>query len=121
MREEGGVNEQRALELVLERFVDISRLVAELNTYDGTLINYYKANGVPFAGANKVDLTVANEETVRTSMAKRIYKVRNALVHAKEGDLPKYAPFAHDDELSQEVPLMRFISEQIIIKHGKVL
>ncbi|MGW3174024.1 hypothetical protein [Streptomyces sp. NPDC001153] len=121
VREEGGVNEQRALHLVLERFVDIGRLVTDLDSYDGNLVAHYKENGVPFAGAGKLDLSLTDEEAVRSSMAKRIYKVRNALVHAKDGDLPKYAPFAHDDELSKEIPLMRFTSEQIIIAHGKVL
>ncbi|MFH8492209.1 hypothetical protein [Streptomyces longisporoflavus] len=121
VREEGGVSEQRALHLVLERFVDIGRLVTDLGNYDENLVTHYRENGVPFAGASKMDLTLADEEAVRASMAKRIYKVRNALVHAKDGDLPKYAPFAHDDELSMEIPLMRFASEQIIITHGKIL
>ncbi|MBT1101800.1 hypothetical protein [Streptomyces sp. Tu10] len=121
VKEEGGVNEQRALHLALERFVDIGRLVTDLDNYDANLVSHYRENGVPFAGASKLDLTLADEEAVRSSMAKRIYKVRNALVHAKDGDLPKYAPFAHDDELSKEIPLMRFTSEQIIIAHGKVL
>jgi hypothetical protein len=42
-------------------------------------------------------------------------------VHAKEGELPKYAPFAHDEELAREIPLMRFTAEQIVIAHGRVL
>ncbi|MBA6433869.1 hypothetical protein [Streptomyces sp. GMR22] len=121
VKEEGGVNEQRALQLVIERFVNITRLVNDLNTYDGTLIEYYKNNEVPFAGAGKVDLELADEDAIRSSLAKRIYKVRNSLVHAKEGEIPKYAPFAHDAELSQEIPLMRFTAEQVIISHGKVL
>ncbi|WP_432090912.1 hypothetical protein [Streptomyces sp. NRRL F-5630] len=121
VKEEGGVNELRALQLVIDRFVDIERLVADLEAYDGYLIAHYRENGVQFAGASKLDLKLADEEAVRSSLARRIYKVRNALVHAKEGDLPKYAPFAHDTELSKEIPLMRFTSEQIIIAHGKVL
>lgn len=121
VKEEGGVNEQRALQLVLERFVDITRLLNDLITYDSTLIDYYKANEVAFAGAGKVDLANADEDAIRSALAKRIYKVRNALVHAKDGELPKYAPFGHDTELSREVPLMRFVAEQIIILHGKAL
>ncbi len=121
VKEEGGVNEQRALQLVIDRFVDVGRLISDLDAYDANLVAYYKSNEVPFAGASKLDLTVADEEVMRASLSKRIYKVRNALVHAKEGDLPKYAPYAHDAELSKEIPLMRFTSEQIIIAHGKVL
>ncbi|MFI1353626.1 hypothetical protein ACH4TV_08585 [Streptomyces sp. NPDC020898] len=121
VKEEGGVNEQRALQLVLGGFVDINRLIADLNGYDGDLVNYYRTHDVPFAGAQKVDLESRDHATVHAALAKRIYKVRNALVHAKEGELPKYAPFAHDAELSHEIPLMRFTAEQIVIAHGRVL
>ncbi|WP_405567066.1 hypothetical protein OG418_19100 [Streptomyces phaeochromogenes] len=120
-REEGGFNEQRALQLVLERFVSVTRLVADLDSYDGGLVGYYASNDVPFAGAGKVTLRLPNEDDARGALARRIYRVRNALVHAKEGDLPKYAPFAHDGELAREIPLMRFVAEQVIIAHGKAL
>ncbi|MGW0801827.1 hypothetical protein [Nonomuraea sp. NPDC002799] len=121
VREEGGVNEQRALQLVLERFVDIDRLTSDLNAYDSSLITYYKTSHAPFAESGKADLTASDHSEVKGALAKRIYKVRNALVHAKEGALPKYAPFVHDIELAREIPLMRFAAEQIIIAHGKVL
>ncbi|WP_330332629.1 hypothetical protein OHS33_24900 [Streptomyces sp. NBC_00536] len=121
VRDEGGVNEQRALQLVLDRFVNVSRLAADLDAYDATLVDYYANNDVPFAGASKAAIRGRDEEAARGAIAKRIYKVRNALVHAKEGELPKYAPFAHDEELAREIPLMRFTAEQIIIAQGKVL
>ncbi|MFJ3418296.1 hypothetical protein ACIPN8_18270 [Streptomyces sp. NPDC086082] len=82
---------------------------------------YYADNDVPFAGARKVNLRTDDEEAARAAIAKRIYKVRNALVHAKEGELPKYAPFAHAEEISREIPLIRFAAEQIVIKNGKAL
>lgn len=121
IREEGGVNEQRALQLVIEKFVDTNRLVRDIEAYDSHLLEYYKENEVSFAEACKVDLSQSAESGVSGAIAKRIYKVRNALVHAKEGALPKYAPFVHDAELSKEVPLMRFIAEQIIISHGRIM
>ncbi|MGW5846671.1 hypothetical protein ACWFQ8_01690 [Streptomyces sp. NPDC055254] len=115
---EDGVNEQRALELVLEKFVDVDRLISDLDAWDSGIVQHYKTNGVPFAGASKLDLRPSDRGEVKKLIARRIYKVRNALVHAKEGSLPKYAPFAHDAELAQEIPLMRFTAEQIIIKNG---
>ncbi|MCX5397077.1 hypothetical protein [Streptomyces sp. NBC_00102] len=121
VKDEGGVNEQRALQLVLNRFVDTTRLVDDLTSYDDTLVDYYRNTEVAFAGAPKLDLGRPGDGSVLSSMAKRIYKVRNSLVHAKEGELPKYAPFSHDTELSREIPLMRFAAEQIIIFHGKPL
>ncbi|MGW1533094.1 hypothetical protein [Streptomyces aureus] len=120
-REEGGFNEPKALQLVLDRFIHVPRLITDLDVYDGDLIDYYANNDVPFAGAGKVALRHLEEDKARDALAKRIYKVRNALVHAKEGDLPKYAPFAHDAELLKEIPLMRFVAEQVVIAHGKVL
>jgi hypothetical protein len=121
VKDEGGVNEQRALQLVLHRFVNLSRLEADLDAYDASLVNYYANNEVPFAAASKVNIRMSDEEAARDAIARRIYRVRNALVHAKEGELPKYAPFAHDEELAREIPLMRFTAEQIVIAHGKVL
>jgi hypothetical protein len=121
VKDEGGVNEQRALQLVLDRFVSVPRLVDDLDAYDASLVDYYANNDVPFAGASKVSIHGNDEEATRGAIAKRIYKVRNALVHAKEGELPKYAPFAHDEELAREIPLMRFTAEQIVISQGKVL
>lgn len=121
VKDEGGVNEQRALQLVLGRYLNVSRLVADLDAYDAALVDYYANNDVPFAGASKVNIRGNDEDVTRGAIAKRIYKVRNALVHAKEGELPKYAPFAHDEELAREIPLMRFTAEQIVIAQGKVL
>jgi hypothetical protein len=121
VKDEGGVNEQRSLRLVLDRFVNLDRLATDLDAYDATLVDYYAKSDAPFAGASKADIRGADEEAARNAIAKRIYKVRNALVHAKEGELPKYAPFAHDDELAREIPLMRFTAEQIVIAQGKAL
>lgn len=121
VRAEGGVNEQRSLQLVLDRFVDLNRLATDLDAYDASLVDYYAQSDAPFAGASKAAIRGADEGVARNAIAKRIYKVRNALVHAKEGELPKYAPFAHDDELAREIPLMRFAAEQIVIAQGRAL
>lgn len=99
----------------------MNRLAVDLDAYDASLVDYYASSDAPFAGASKATIRGADEEAARKHIAKRIYKVRNALVHAKEGELPRYAPFAHDDELSREIPLMRFIAEQIVIAHGIAL
>lgn len=120
VKEEGGVNELRALQLVIEKFVDLGRLADDLDAYDGTLVQHYKQYGVPFAEAGKVDLRLPDVDDAKVALAKRIYKIRNALVHAKEGTLPRYAPFAHDEELAKEIPLIRFAAEQVIIAHGRI-
>ncbi|MEV0668262.1 hypothetical protein ACIBI3_43510 [Actinomadura luteofluorescens] len=119
IREEGGVNEQRALELVIEKFVNVDRLISDIEAYDDQLIDYYRDNIVSFADAGKVDLRQEDQSNIPLAIAKRVYKVRNALVHAKDGSLPKYTPFAHDADLLLEVPLARFLAEQIAVAHAR--
>ncbi|MER5713515.1 hypothetical protein [Streptomyces sp. NPDC002122] len=119
-RDDGGGNEKRSLEIVIEKFVDVDRLTADLTSLDSSLVERYRTIDVSFAKAGKVDLKAKDWQAERAKLAGRIYAIRNSLVHAKEGVLPKYAPFAHDVELRQEIPLIRFIAEQVIIFHGKL-
>lgn len=121
IRDEGGVDEQRALFLVLDKYVEVSRLVGDINEHDPSLVQYYKSTAPPFAENTLVDLNSERDEEVKKALAKRIYMTRNALVHAKDGTRPKYYPFTDDVELSREVPLMRYCSEQVVISNGKVL
>ncbi|MFH9471094.1 hypothetical protein ACH4LT_28050 [Streptomyces clavifer] len=120
-RDEGGVDELKALALVLKRFVDLSRLVDDLDEYDPHIIQHYRSTTASFSDANTVDLRGTRAEEVLSSLAKRIYKTRNSLVHAKDGSRPKYFPFTSDEELAREVPLVRFCAEQIIISDGRVI
>ena len=52
------------------------------------------------------------------ALGRRIYTVRNAVVHAKEGSRKRYRPFEHDAELRRETPLMRVLAELVIIGSG---
>ena len=121
VRDEGGVDEQRALSLVLDRFIELPRLIDDLNTHDKTLIAHYKRHSPSFSEKIPVDLTATKESEIKNSLARRIYQIRNSLVHAKDGARPKYFPFVNDAELRKEVPLIRFCSEQIIIARGKII
>jgi hypothetical protein len=121
VREEGGVDEQKSLYLVLDGYLDISRLVADVTSHDSDLIDYYKGNSPSFIESSFVDLRHDQREKINKALAKRIYQTRNSLVHAKEGARPKYFPFVNDSELSREIPLLRFIAEQVIIANGRVI
>ena len=92
----------------------------KLNEYDDTLLKYYKNTKVVFSAGVEVDIESGDVEAVIKSLAKRIYATRNALVHSKEGDKTKYTPFKDDRMLVKEVPLMRFISEMVIISESSV-
>ncbi|CAM5494268.1 hypothetical protein SBADM41S_00716 [Streptomyces badius] len=121
VRDEGGVDEQRALALVLERYVDIPRLVGDVRANDSSLIEHYRTTSPSFTENLPVNLEGEKESEVITALAKRIYQTRNSLVHAKDGSRPKYFPFVNDAELTKEIPLIRFCAEQVIIEHGKVI
>jgi hypothetical protein len=108
-------SEQEALRLTIQKYIDFSDLRDKLNNYDNTLITYYRDNKVTFSDAVEIDFTNI-EPNLSDKLAKRIYKTRNAIVHSKESERSRYVPFEHDKILVKEIPLLRFISEEIIIK-----
>lgn len=119
--EEFQINEPEALKLVLDKFIDdFSEIKNELNTYDSTLLNYYKTKGISFSKGNKVNFDEDRQATLK-NLRERIYKTRNSIVHSKETDKAKYLPFKHDKELGKEIILMRIIAEHIIIGSSKEL
>jgi hypothetical protein len=107
-------SEETALRLTLERFGDIDELIERLNAYDESLVRYYETCPVDFADAPKVDFQAGV-----ATISKRIYQTRNAIVHSKEGPKSKYRPFVHDKELRKEIPLLRFVAEQVVVNSGK--
>lgn len=116
-------NEQEALYLTLNKYVNLNNIVDRLREYDESLIDYYK-NEVPFSQGSTIDFGSCNTEKtekVFKKIADRIYKTRNSIVHSKEAGRPKYVPFRDDRELLKEIPLIRFIAEGIIINNSKIL
>jgi len=119
--EEFQINEPEALKLVLDKFIeDFSEIKEELNTYDSTLLDYYKTREISFSKGNRVNF---NEErqAILKNLRERIYKTRNSIVHSKETEKVKYLPFKHDKELGKEIILLRIIAEHIIIGSSKEL
>lgn len=115
------INEPTALRLTLEKYVDVDELTQSLQEFESDLISYYRHNHVSFAAPDTaVDLTSNDTPAVLTSLAKRIYQTRNSLVHRKDGNRGRFTPFKDDAALVPEVPLIRFVAEQIIIKSGDV-
>ncbi|WP_339138289.1 MAG: hypothetical protein WGN25_08565 [Candidatus Electrothrix sp. GW3-4] len=113
-------SESEALRLCLQKYVVLPDLISKLEEYDETLLDYYRSTKVEFSGGTEVDIENTEEETVFKSLTKRIYSTRNALVHSKDGDKSKYTPFKDDRILVKEVPLMRFISEMVILQESVV-
>jgi hypothetical protein len=114
-------NERNALKLSLTKFVDISQLILELEKYDSAIINYYSTIEVSFSKAPTVAFRSGDEKRIIDELTQRIYATRNALVHSKEGDKARYTPFRDERALVKEIPLMRFISEIVILAVSEVV
>ena len=113
-------SEEEALRLTLERFLDLEELLSSIREYNESLVDYFRNHKVSFSGGKEVDLEHDERDKVIRSIAKRIYKTRNAIVHSKESEKSRYIPFRHDQELTQEVILLRFVAEQIIINSSEM-
>ncbi|MEU3142222.1 hypothetical protein ABZ645_22875 [Nocardiopsis alba] len=120
-REDGGGNEGKTLPLVFMKYIDLEKLCTDLEKFDPDLISYYKENKVSFCDAGVVDLLGNDRSEICKRLAVRVYSTRNALVHAKDGSRPRFIPFRHDRDLSKEIPLMRLIAEQVMIKESDLL
>ena len=76
---------------------------------------------VPFSNGDIVDFNdIANPKIYR-KFAARIYKTRNSIVHSKSGEKAVYSPFQDDKSLEMEIPLIRYIAEEIIIKTSMIM
>lgn len=115
-------NEQEALRLTLEKFVEIETLVTKLKEYDEKLLDYYKTHRVSFSGGCSVNFDSCQDDNlIYKELSTRIYKTRNALVHSKESEKSRYTPYYDDSELIQELPLLRFIAEEIILTNSSFI
>lgn len=119
-------SELEALELTLKKFVDITELINDLVEVSPSIIEYYKTTEVNFSKGDAVDLRDIFNEKLYKKLAARIYKTRNALVHSKSNESrvnerSVYRPFDNSQDLLNEIPLMKFISEAIIINSASSL
>lgn len=120
--EDGRGNELDSLKYVLEEYVDINELATAIDEWNCSLRDYYGTTPVTFTGSKNGVIPWSDREGVYTSLAKRIYCTRNALVHSKSGQAEKqYKPRKHKAILNKEIPLIQLISETIIFKAGDVL
>lgn len=118
----GKFEEQRALIHVLKRYLKLDELKNDLLNYceNENYYEYYINNKVNFANAGSIKGN--KNEIMMDLLSNRIYDVRNALIHSKEGEKSKYTPFSENEsELKKEIPLIRLVAEQIIINSSKDL
>jgi hypothetical protein len=114
-------NELEALKLTLARFISVQELKDKLIQYNQNVYNHYTTTQVAFSDGDIIYFDSSDEDQIVKQISNRIYKTRNSLVHSKDGERSKYTPFKDDEKLSKELPLMRFISEFIIINSSLLL
>ena len=131
-KEEGVWEEKNGLLLCLKKLVpDLEQLKSNIEDIDQNAIVYYRDNPIPFASIKDENNDSSNDkvrinfsdspEAIYANIRNRVYLVRNAIAHSKEGAYLRYEPFKHDKELQKEIPLIRAISEEIIINSSKDL
>ena len=114
-------NEDKGLLLCLQKHVpDLSILKDSITKLDSSAIQYYKTKSVPFAEKGQTINFDNDDSDVYLAIRNRIYAVRNAIVHSKDGEMLKYEPFKHDKELIREIPLIRAVAEEIIINSAQL-
>lgn len=118
-------SELEALELTLRKYIDIEKITEKLSEIDEDIIEYYKNNTVNFSNGDAIDL-IADKKHIFKKLANRVYKTRNSLVHSKSNEVKLnergiYKPFKDSKALLKEIPLLKVISEEIIIKSASEL
>lgn len=115
-------SEFEALKLTLEKYIDIDKLKDEIINEDATYIAYYANTVVPFSQGNKINFHENSVDKVFTSIAYRIYKTRNAVIHSKFDERStRYLPFRDESQLNKEIPLIKSIAEEIIISTSDII
>ena len=111
------MDERKMLQTVIEEYVNKDELTAWIENFDHQNENHLTLDREIFNEIHKVD-TSTNQ--LCPTVGSRIYLIRNALVHNKEGELSRFTPFSGQETLlSKETPLLKYIAETLILKSAK--
>lgn len=106
--------ERKGLLHVIEQYVDLAALANDLKRHTFGALTYFAQTCPSFCRAPTLDLTTGDTALLQQSLMERIYEVRCAITHTKEsGD--RFNPYVHDIELAQEITLVRFAAEQLLV------
>ncbi|MBH3456695.1 hypothetical protein I5Q41_18610 [Pseudomonas monteilii] len=113
------MNEKAMLQTVLEQRVDKEKLRSWVESFEAESGTYFTSEMEVFGKPTRVDLT---DNQIFPTISTRIYQIRNALVHNKEGEESRFTPFAGQERiLIKETPLLLRIAEELIQRTGKDL
>jgi len=121
MDDEFGLGDEReSLKYVLSEYVPIDEIKTRISAIDPDSVKYYETTKVTFCNAPAIPWS--DTQGVYTQIAKRIYFIRNSLVHSKSGkNHERYKPYNDEAQLQKEIPLVKVIAELIIINSSTIL
>lgn len=108
-------NELNQLKIVLTNYIDKNKTIDFIKIFETKKgEKHFSAKRLIFDENLRLNL---DEDNLISSLAKRIYTIRCAIVHSKIGHSNvKYVPSSKNDKiLMLETPLMRFLAEEVII------
>ncbi len=113
------MDEEKMLSAVIEHFFPADEIRDWVTAFEGEAKRYFTVPQEVLGQSLTLDLS---GDQLAPSLAKRIYHIRNGLVHNKEGELARFIPYSGQEaELLAEIPIVQFLAEQIIVKSGKDL
>jgi len=111
------MDEQTMLREVLSRYVGVEDIREWLSEYEMENGKVFTEKRTMFNEESRIDTSLSS---IIANSARRIYHVRNALVHNKESDGARFVPFSGDEEvLVHEIPFAMFLAEKLIINTSK--
>ncbi|QDE69451.1 hypothetical protein BHS09_22080 [Myxococcus xanthus] len=111
------LDELSALKLVLAEHFDKTELRQWIEEHETNNSPHFTEERTILNRSMRID---TSDNTIIPNIATRIYTIRNALVHNKEGEVARFVPYSGQEEvLQKEVQILLFLAEQLIIKTGK--
>lgn len=107
--EKTNITEFDSLKLLIAKYIDLNEFRNFLNEY-----RYYIENDAYKINDTKFSLSDSDENLI-SKISKRIYQIRNALVHSKDTENVRYVPRKDDAYIYNEIELIKYLAEEIII------
>lgn len=113
--EKTNINEFDSLKLLISKYIDLNEFRSFLNEY-----RYYIENDAHKIENTKFSL-LDSDECIVSKISKRVYQVRNALVHSKDTENIRYAPRKDDIYIYNEIELIKYLAQEIIIATSELI
>lgn len=109
------ITESESLKLLIKKFINLDdfKQFLQRNTFYINN-NAYKVENTKFSIED-------SDENLTNKICNRIYKVRNALVHSKEGEDIRYIPIKDDIHILEEIELIKYLAQEVIISTSTLI